>query len=146
MSNPGVLKRWSALFSVLLLLNGCYDRTYEITLRYEDGNAIRCPNEQETTYRFKTPIAAGDDILKMIDDVHSIPPWSKKNVSVWLIRGSIESGMHPWVQFSVYCGNSRALVYESPKLTEKDFVITEKGSVYTYFVKRDAIKMEDILP
>lgn len=139
MTNPGWLKRWSAPISLLLVLNGCYDRTYEITLKYEDGSSIRCPNEQETTFGFTTPTEAPNGTVKMIDDVTKIPPWSEKHISVGLVRGSLESGMHPWVQFSVYCENPRALVYESPKLTEKDFVITDEGSVYTYFVKRDVL-------
>lgn len=135
----GWLIRWSAPISLLLLLNGCYDRTYQIVLKYEDGSLIRCPNEQETMFRFTTPTEAPNGTVKMIDDVTKIPPWSDEHISVWLIRGSIESGMHPWVQFSVYCGKPRTLVYESPKLSENDFVITEDGSVYTYFVKKDVL-------
>lgn len=139
MTSLGWLIRWSAPISLLLLLNGCYDRTYQIVLKYEDGSLIRCPNEQETMFRFTTPTEAPNGTVKMIDDVTKIPPWSDEHISVWLIRGSIESGMHPWVQFSVYCGKPRTLVYESPKLSENDFVITEDGSVYTYFVKKDVL-------
>lgn len=135
---------WLKQLSVIalsLLFDGCYDRSEEVAVMYEDGSPIRCPDGKETKFVFVTPTNVEGKTLKMLEYEQEIPASSNEHISVWPIRGSIESGIHPWVQFFVYCGESITLVYETPKLYEKDLVKKEgdKGG-YIYFVRKGAIR------
>jgi hypothetical protein len=58
---------------------------------------------------------------------------SPESISVDVLAGSIETGRVPWIQFYIYCGDSKDAILVTPKITPKD--LKREGKVYSYVVE-----------
>lgn len=125
---------------ILLLASGCYDEGERLVVMRPDGSPFLCSDNEETRWIFEAPVVVDGERAYVVRDEGKAKK-GEKYVAENVLSGSMEAGRVPWVQFSIYCGNSEEAFYVTPKLDLNDFV--KKGdSKYIYFIAEEPSKRE----
>jgi hypothetical protein len=90
-------------------------------------SAVRHPSDPEKD-------AYQEENTFIVDPSAGWPSTNLDRIKVTDIAGSLESGRIRWVQFHVYCGQSKEPFLVTRKLTARDFVKQDRRNFY-YFVK-----------
>ena len=134
--------RWHAPLLVPIVLLSACDPAETIYLEHSNGLPVLCEGGKKTTAEVLFVVTHPDDRKKALyEERHRFTidtrggPLSTNpdNVSAGIIRGSIESGRVPWIQFNVYCDDSTEPFLVTPKITRKD--LKKVGEDYIYIVK-----------
>jgi len=135
------MNQWYAKRNVFLVIfvvvfgflcSAC-DPTVTVHLVEKDKKPFLCPNEEDTKFRYVKMNKSGakEDHMVTVDPREGPFSTQPSSVEVGIIAGSIEVTML-WMQFTVYCGDSKEPFYVSPQLTEKDFMKEGKRDYYYY--------------
>jgi len=134
-----ILSSLCSLSTAAALLSAC-DLGEAVYIVRPDGQPVLCTGGEETRYEAtyavlrdpyeKQEVAYEEkyrSTIKRQQDANA------SHVFVSLLRGSLESGRVPWVQFRVYCGNSAEPFLVTRKLAVKD--LSRDGNAYRYVVE-----------
>lgn len=122
------MTRFTALIAAGLALAAC-DPAETVYLEHPDGAPVLCPGGAATQFEFVFPVTDHNDPDKILYEVRDSAaadpdggPFSTDpdRVSVGLVGGSIESGIVPWIQFTVTCGDEPAPWLVTPQITRED--------------------------
>jgi len=137
-----ILSSFCSLWALTVVLSSC-DLGEAVYLVRPDGQPVLCTRGDETRYEAaytvlrhpyeKQEVAYEDKYRATVKRQKDPASTNPGYVFVSLLRGSLESGRVPWVQFNLYCGDSSEPFLATRKLTVKD--LEKDGNAYRYVVK-----------
>ena len=131
--------RWHASFLLPIILLSACDPAETIYVERPNGQPVLCEGGKKTTAEVLFVVTHPDNRNEVLyEERHRFTvdprggPFSTDpdNVSAGIIAGSIESGRIPWIQFTVFCGDSREPFLVTSKITRKDLKKVGKGYLY----------------
>jgi hypothetical protein len=135
--------RWQTSLALLsVLLSGC-DPAENIYLERPNGQPLLCENGAKTEYEVLFAVTNPDNRQEILyEERHraTVNPrggalsTNPDRVSAGILAGSFESGRVPWIQFYVYCGDSKDPFLVTPRITRKDLKKVGKAA-YLYVVE-----------
>ena len=133
--------RWHAPFLILIVLLSACDPAETIYIERPNGQPVLCEGGKKTTAEVLFVVTHPDNRKEALYEVRhgfAIEPrggslsTNLDSVSAGILAGSIGSGRVPWIQFTVYCGDSTEPFLVTPKITRKD--LKKIGEDYIYIV------------
>ena len=136
------MRRQAYLLGLSVVLTAC-DPAETVYIERPDGQPVLCEDGRNTTYEALFPVTHPDNRKEILYEERvrlTVEPeggalsTSPDRVSVGILEGSIEFGRVPWVQFFVYCGDSKEPFLVTPRITRKD--VRKVGeAAYVYVVE-----------
>jgi hypothetical protein len=123
---------------LIALLSGC-DPAENIYVERLSGQPVLCEGGKQTSagvWYVVTHPDKRDEPLYEERHRFTIEPRggalsaNPDSLSAGIIAGSIESGRVPWIQFTVYCGDSAEPLLVTPRITKKDLKKADDGYLY----------------
>ena len=136
------MRLYASLVFLSIVLSGC-DPAETIYIEYPNGQPVLCEDGRETTYEVLFAVTHPDNRKELLYEERvrlTVEPQggslatSPDRVSAGILASSIESGRVPWVQFYVYCGDSKDPLLVTPRITQKDLRKVGKAA-YLYVVE-----------
>ena len=136
------MRRYASLVMLSIVLLAC-DPAETIYIEHASGQPVLCEGGKETRYEALFAVTHPDNRKELlyeervrltVDPQGGALSTSPDRVSAGILEGSIESGRVPWVQFYVYCGDSKEPFLVTPKITQKDLRKVGKAT-YLYVVE-----------
>ena len=135
------MRLYASLVLLSIVLSAC-DSAETIYIEHPNGQPVLCEGGSETTYEALIAVTHPDNRKEVlyeervritVDPQGGALSTSPDRVSVGILAGSIEAGRVPWVQFYVYCGDSKDPFLVTPRITQKDLRKVGKAA-YLYVV------------
>ena len=135
------MKARTLLISLGFALAGC-DLTETIYIERANGQPVLCEGDKDTSYEVAFAVTHPDNRKEVIYEERErltveanggALSTNPDRVSADVLAGSIESGRVSWIQFHVYCGDSKNAILVTPKITAKD--LKRVGRAYRYVVE-----------
>ena len=136
------MSRYVSLVLLSIFLTAC-DPAETVYIERPDGQPVLCEDGRKTTYEALFAVTHPDNRKELLYEERvrlDVEPQggalstSPDRVSVGILAGSIEGGRVPWVQFYVYCGDSKDPFVVTPRITQKDLRKVDEAS-YLYVIE-----------
>ena len=136
------MRRYASLIMLSIVLLAC-DPAEAIYIEYPNGQPVLCEDGRGTRYEVLFAVTHPDNRKELLYEERArltVEPQggalsaSPDRVSAGILAGSIESGRVSWIQFYVYCGDSKDPFLVTPRITQKDLRKVGKAA-YLYIVE-----------